>query len=232
MKLSLLEELRAKGKSCSQLTLKGASAINKLSASAAGALLALSSLVVGAGASHARVEVRSGTIAFLRAVGDGPFSLFAIEADGSGFRRLAPSGSRIASFEWGPDGSRIAYLDMQGALRLVRADGTGRVLLAESSPLRNPTSLSWSPDGKSIAVIAYDPADGPVNPSRGVGHRRIYVIPTNGGEPRRLPGGYVGSELSWSPRGDEIAYSSSSGQALVIRTDGNSRARFFTRDGK
>ena len=40
--------------------------------------------------------------------------LFAIRADGSGLRRLAPSGLDVASFEWSPDGSRIAYLDKHG----------------------------------------------------------------------------------------------------------------------
>lgn len=199
---------------------------------AAAALLALSSELVGAGAGRGGVQVRSGTVAFLRTAGTGPAGLFASRADGSGLRRLTPGVADIASFEWAPDGSRIAYLDRQGALRLVRPDGTGRVLLAASSPLRHPWSLSWSPDGKAIAVIAYDPAEGPVNPSRGLGHRRIYLIPTGRGEPRRLPGGYVGWELSWSPRGDEIAYASASGQALIIGTDGNSKARFVTRQGK
>ena len=104
---------------------------------AAAALVALSSALVGATAGHAGVQGRSGTIAFLRSVGDGPSSLFAIKPDGSGLRRLTPSGLDVASFEWAPDGSRIAYLDHRGALWLVRPDGTGRVLLAASSPLRS-----------------------------------------------------------------------------------------------
>jgi dipeptidyl aminopeptidase/acylaminoacyl peptidase len=177
---------------------------------AVAALLALSSVVAGTAVARAGIQRRSGTVAFLRTVGDGPSGLFTIGADGSGLRRLTPSRSNVASYEWAPDGGRIAYLDRRGALWLVRPDGTGRELLAASSPLRNPWSVSWSPDGKAIAVIAYDPAEGPVNPSRGLGHRRIYVIPTDRGEPRRLPGGYVGFELSWSPRGDEIAYGSAS----------------------
>ena len=129
----------------------------------------LSSVLVGATASRAGVQGRSGTIAFLRSdggLGRGSAGLFAIRPDGSGLRRLTPSGSDIGLFEWAPDGSRIAYLDRRGALWLVRPDGTGRVLLAASSPLRSPWFLSWSPDGKAIAVDARDPTEGPRAPER------------------------------------------------------------------
>ena len=65
---------------------------------AAAALLALSAVLVGATASHAGVQGRSGTIAFLRSdagLGLGSSGLFAIKADGSGLRRLTPSGSDV-----------------------------------------------------------------------------------------------------------------------------------------
>ena len=174
---------------------------------AAAALLALSSVLVGATASHAGVQGRSGAIAFLRSdagLGRGSAGLFVIRPDGSGLRRLTPGGSDIGLFEWAPDGSRIAYLDRRGALWLVRPDGTGRVLLAASSPLRSPWVLSWSPDGKAIAVLARDPAEGPPTPPNAFSDLRIYVVPTDGGAPRRLPSGNV-IELDWSPQGDEIA---------------------------
>jgi len=194
---------------------------------AAAAVVALSSLLVGATAGHAGVQGRSGTIAFLRGVGDGPTGLFAIRPDGSGLRRLTPSSLDVASFEWAPDGSRIAYLDRHGALRLVRPDGTGGERLAASSPLRSPWSLSWSPDGKAIAVYARDPHTPP--PPRNSGEKlRIYVIPTGGGAPRRLPSGDAQS-LDWSPQGDEIVYGDGSGRQRIIRTDGSKSRPFFPR---
>ena len=188
-------------------------------------------MLVGATASHAGVQGRSGAIAFLRSdaeLGRGSAGLFAIKADGSGFRRLTPSGSDIGLFEWAPDGSRIAYLDRRGALWLVRPDGTGRVLLAASSPLRIPWVLSWSPDGKAIAVLARDPAEGPPTPRNAFSDLRIYVVPTDGGAPRRLPSGDV-IEFDWSPRGDEIAYGSGTGLQRIIRTDGSKPRPFFRR---
>jgi TolB protein len=193
----------------------------------AAAFLALSSVLVGATAGHAGVQSRAGTITFLRGVGDGPSGLFAIRADGSGFRRLTPSGLDVAAYEWAPDGRRIAYLDSRGALRLVRPDGTGRQLLAASSLLRSPWFLSWSPDGKAIAVDARDPNTAPL-PKNSVENLRIYVVPTYGGTPRRLPSGDAQS-LDWSPRGDEIAYGSGSGLQRIIRTDGSQPRPIFHR---
>jgi TolB protein len=191
----------------------------------------LTGVLVGPTASSAGVQGRSGAIAFVRSdagLGLGSAGLFTIRADGSGLRRLTPSGSDIGSFEWAPDGSRIAYLDRRGALWLVRPDGTGRVLLAASSPLRSPWVLSWSPDGKAIAVEARDPADGPPTPPNAFRDLRIYVVPTDGGAPRRLPSGDV-FEFDWSPRGDEIVYGDGSGRQRIIRTDGSKPRPFFRR---
>jgi len=171
---------------------------------AAAALLVLCSVLVGTTAGHAGIQGRPGKIAFLRTVGDGPSGLFVTGADGSGPRRLTPGGLDVASYEWVPDGSRIAYLDRQGALRLVRPDGTGRELLARSSTLRSPWVLSWSPDGKAIAVLQRDPGT-PPPPSNSSPHFRIVVIPTDGGAPRRLPSGDA-QIIDWSPHGDEIVY--------------------------
>jgi TolB protein len=53
---------------------------------------------------------------------------------------------------------------------------------------------------------------------------RIVVIPTDGGEPRRLPSGYA-FNLDWSPRGDEIAYGGSGD--WIVRTDGSKPRPLF-----
>ena len=195
----------------------------------AGSLLAagaVAALLIGTTTSRAEVQGRSGTIAFLRSVGSGPgtpSSLLAIQADGSGLRRLAPTGAGIASYQWSPNGSRIAYLDALGALWVVHSNGTGRQRLAAPSPLRSPWYVAWSPDGKAIAVLAQDPTARPTPPANHgwLLHLRITVIPSGGGAPRRLPTGDVGW-LAWSPREDEIVYVTSGG-AWAIRSDGNGR---------
>ena len=120
-----------------------------------GALVApMASTVVPARAGYAgAASERLGTIAFLRQLATGT-GLFTIGPDGSGLRRLTPSGVDVPSYGRAPGGRRIAYLDKQGALRLVRPDGTRRGLLARGSPLRSGWFLSWSPDGNAIAVDA------------------------------------------------------------------------------
>jgi len=197
-------------------------------AGSAGALAA--AVLVGATTGHTAAHRRSGTIAFLRTVGAGPSGLFVIGADGSGLRRLTPGGLDVRSYEWAPDGSRIAYLDSHGALRIVRPDGTGRELLARSSPLRSPWFLSWSPDGKAIAVDARDPGT-PTPPRNSDLQLRINVVSTGGGASRRLPSGDA-QDLDWSPRGDAIAYGSGSGRQRVIRPDGSKPRPFFPRPQK
>ena len=52
----------------------------------------------------------------------------------------------------------------------------------------------------------------------------IYVVPTDEGTPRRLPVDDA-RDLSWSPRGDEIAYDSPAGVIRAVRSDGSARPR-------
>jgi dipeptidyl aminopeptidase/acylaminoacyl peptidase len=188
------------------------------------ALLAV--VLVGAGAGRAGTEGRVGTIAFLRfspgawKSGTGG-ALFVIQADGSGLRQLTPPGEEVDSYQWSPDGRRIAYLDSKRALWVVRPDGAGRRFLAAASRLRSPYELAWSPDGKAIAVLA---SATPQSPSK------LIVIPTDGGRSRRLPTGDVGEGslkgdvewFSWAARTDEIAYGTS-GRTWAIRGDGRDR---------
>ena len=149
---------------------------------AAGALASLATLLVGAGAGYAGTEQRAGTIAFLRApagIQSAQTSLFVVRADGTGLRRLTSSRSRVYAHAWSPDGSLIAYTD-GGSLWLVRPDGTGRRRLASRTQMNSRAlAVTWAPDGKALAVGG----DGyPASQAWS-----IYVVPTDGGAPRRLP---------------------------------------------
>src|SRR5262245_31004782 len=186
-------------------------------------------VLLGTADGSARSERRTGTIAFLRFppgafdhnVG-GP-SLFTVKADGTHPRRLTPHGWRVYTYEWSPDGARIAFIGSGGSLWTVHRDGTGLRLLVGSSHLRS-WGLSWSPDGTALAVAAEDPADPYWPQSRS---RHLYIVPAGRGEPIRLPAGRaregrptVGFEPAWSPLGDEIAYDTAAGAIVVIATDG------------
>ena len=183
---------------------------------AAGALAILASLLVGAGVGHAGTEQRAGTIAFLRApaIQSPQTSLFVVREDGTGLRRLTSSRSRVYAHAWSPDGRFIAYTD-GGSLWLVRPDGTGRRRLASRTQMNSRAlAVTWAPHGKALAVGG----DGyPASQAWS-----IYVVPTHGGTPRRLPVDDA-AEPAWSPRGDEIAYSSPAGVIRAVRSDGTGR---------
>jgi Tol biopolymer transport system component len=181
----------------------------------------------GAAASPTAVTHRTGTIAFIRLMKSPPGfggSLFVIRPDGSGLQQLTPEGTKVWSYAWSPDRSKIAYIDGRFSLWLVRPDGSGRRLLLPSSRLPSlGPGLSWSPDGSRIAITTKCPK---VRCSR----RRLYVVPIRGGPPVRLPAGkHVGYGVSWSPRGDEIYYDN--GGIWAIRPDGSGRRKISSVGG-
>jgi Tol biopolymer transport system component len=201
-----------------------------LTAAAVFVTAVMTSVLVGATDSSASSVRREGTIAFLRfppgALGHdagGP-SLFTIEANGTHLRRLTPRGWRVYSYEWSPEGNRIAYIGERGSLWTVRRNGSARQLLVGRSRLRC-LGLSWSPDGTALAVVAQDPADVRRPPTQ-----HLYIVPTGQGELVRLPAVHVGFDTVWSPRGDEIAYDTGAGAIVVVRADGTNQ-RFMVGGG-
>jgi Tol biopolymer transport system component len=125
----------------------------------------------------------------------GRLGIWVASRTGAGPRRLT-HGGHDAYPAWSPDGTRIAYLDLaDGALWLVRADGSGARRLPVPSRLGGAAAPSWAPDGHALAVPAASGA--------------IYVVPTGGGRVRALTRGH-GATLAWrpvwSPTGASIAF--------------------------
>ena len=202
---------------------------------AAGAFAVLIGVLLGAGGDQTKAQNREGTIAFVRSQGAGTGStsdLFVIQADGTGLRRLTGRGS-VSAHTWSPDGSRIAYTN-RGSLWLIHPDGTGRVRLVSRSKL-NVNSMVWSPDGTALAVQAQDPSQKPPWCCR-PRMSEIYVVPTDGSGARRLVTAREGDptrvagesrDPSWSPQGDEIAYTAH-GEVRAVRADGTGTPRVIT----
>jgi Tol biopolymer transport system component len=168
--------------------------------------------------SHAAAPKRAGTIAFIRLFPGPVFGgrLFVVRPDGSGLRGVTPLTTKVFSYAWSPDGRLIAYIDRRFSLWLVHPDGTGRRLLLPTSRLSS-VALSWSPDGKEIAVVS----PGANVREAGCG-TTLYVVPIDGAPPRSLVSRSAGCDVAWSPRGDEIAYDGD-GAIQVIRADGTGR---------
>ena len=199
---------------------------------AAAALTAAMLLVVtSSAAGGAKAPDRAGTIAFWGSEGFGsPNSLYVIHPDGRGLRRLTrpcvTDGDGCSNYAWSPDRTLIAYVDGIYSLYLVRADGTGRRLLLSGWQLSTRT-LSWSPDGKTIAIASTGPYT-PLNTPDSACPRpaTIYLVPISGARPKALPvRNAAGCFIAWSPRGDEIAYWAGRLGISVIHRDGTDRRR-------
>jgi len=108
---------------------------------------------------------RDGTIAYLRQRHDREEDrafrdLWALDADGSNPRRLAPGERDVRSFAWAPAGSWIAYAarsnpldDADQTYRLMRLDAlSGDNALICELP-REPRLITWSPDGQRLAFV-------------------------------------------------------------------------------
>lgn len=143
--------------------------------------------------------------------------------------------------EWSPDGSRIAYTEMDHdfcnrpsgfagtcSIYTVNADGTDRTRLSTGSVV-DPVNASWAPNGTTIAF------------SGRVGEEWfVYTMVLDGSDPSQLAPDLPAPEQNlpaWSPDGSTIAFLSDGGGTLeeglpyelwLVAPDGSER-RLLTR---
>ncbi len=151
-----------------------------------------------------------GVLAFVRTSDDG-WRIHAINADGSGERRLLYHVQGIAYPEWSPDGSQIAYHKHQSdevwSINVADFDGGNERRLTHTET--QDAGPVWSPDGSQIAF------------SRG---GDIWLMLADGSDQRLLLDDPVSSCcLDWSPDGSRIVFTS--------ERDGNSEIYSMAIDG-
>ena len=113
---------------------------------------------------------------------------------------------------WAPTGERIAYVAgayEQNEVHLVDADGSGDVRIASGGGYGLPR---WSPDGTRLAVVRAD--------ARGY-TTTLEVLGDNGSHLAAFR--VTPQDYAWSPRGDEIAYSTGSGVWIADLATGRKR---------
>jgi Tol biopolymer transport system component len=141
----------------------------------------------------------------------GAFSIWVINADGTGMTKLT-SGRSDSAPAWSPDGTEIAFASSANPgedIYVVEADGTGlRRLTDDPGYEEHPV---WSPDGNLIAFARSENADFAwdiwVMAADGTGHRQLTRWDGWDGDP------------VWSPDGSQIAFASDRGFSVAQRRE-------------
>ena len=119
-----------------------------------------------------------------------PVGITVMDADGKDKRLL----TRGVHPSWSPDGKRIAFISTVGVINhvfVMDADGgNGMQLTHDFVRKRLP---SWSHDGKRIAYV---------------GDNVIWVVDSDGENPRQLTWHVTESHPTWSPDSESIAFTS------------------------
>jgi len=107
-------------------------------------------------------------------------------------------GASISDVDFSKDGHWIAYFSYpEGDLWRSKADGSDKLQLAFPPLLAGLPR--WSSDGKQIAFIGRRPGEA----------AKIYIVPTDGGEPERVLPQDTAEEKDpvWSPDGNRLVFS-------------------------
>ena len=166
-------------------------------------------------------------------------NLWMVASNGSSHRPLLSGRDNFSSPRWSPSGDRIAYISStEGSPQLyVRWMDTGQTALV-TNLTESPANVSWPPDGRYLAFTSLVPlvtkplAKPPKKPKDAKwaepvkvidrvfyrrdgggylkpGYTHIFVVPADGGTPRRITDGDYnhGGRLSWTPDGARILFS-------------------------
>lgn len=130
-------------------------------------------------------------------------SLFSMQLDGTSAMRLTRKGQEDYQGRFSPDDKRVAVLRSEnGVHKICTADIDGsnvRLVLLEKG-MSNFQVLSWSPDGKRLAVVMWDwiLVDGRKRRRVDLDHNyRIAVVDADGGNYHELMLDRPGLEIYW-----------------------------------
>ena len=135
------------------------------------------------------------TLLFRHFQGNGA-SLWLVEDDGSGLRKLTPDSEIVAGGGlWIPGAARVAYVRLAGSgleWRTIRTDGSDPQSLLGASTTDIPT-IAWSPDGRQIVF------------NKGA-QPGLWIADADGSSARQHTSGAFDFYPRWSPDGARIAF--------------------------
>lgn len=176
------------------------------------------------------------TVAFLSArSGKSGNQIFSVDPGSGEVHQLTHHETGVSSFVWSPDGQRIAYLaqePLDSSEKARREIGDDEMVFTLSDDLQHLTpqklwlldlgthkatlvptehyhvsSLSWSPDGRQIALIVSDEA----NMDHEWTRSKVAVVPVSGGQPKiYCPTHGRVQKLKWKPDSSGVSFLMSS----------------------
>lgn len=136
-------------------------------------------------------------------------------------RKLTEANYNVTEYDWSADGSRIVFShtrtplanDWPSADVSIVEVANGKVTVLANTPAAEMTP-SYSPDGKSIAVLVSD------NPPRWAQHGVIQIFPAGGGAPKSIAASYDGQPgiTGWSPDSKRIYFGEPKGTGTQFYT--------------
>lgn len=162
-------------------------------------------------------------------------NLWIVKSDGSGARQLTRGNKNVAQLRWSPDGTWISFAsNRQGDTNQVfaiRPDG-GESLQLTRSTSGGVNGYLWSPDGRTIAYVANDPASLARTRRATLGdwevvrrdyqHSHLFTIDVaaalrDSATATQITRGsdYTVTQFSWSPDARRIAFSATINPDLI-----------------
>ncbi|HEV8430500.1 MAG TPA: S9 family peptidase [Pyrinomonadaceae bacterium] len=134
-------------------------------------------------------------------------------------RKLTTGNYQVEDFDWSSDGSRIAFghVKSPGANDWTTSDvsivdvASGNITALANTPAAETAPL-YSPDGKSIAILASDA------PPRWAQSGVIQILPASGGQPKTLMASFDAQPgiAGWSSDGKRLYFSEPKGTGTQI----------------
>lgn len=130
---------------------------------------------------------------------DGEAAVYTIRPDGSGLRRLTPSGSLGEQPNWSPDGRQVVFTSNRDGVRqlyIMKPDGSDVVALPGTM---NGFLAAFSPDGRWLLFAAQD--------QRPSSQYRVFVMHPDGSNRRQLGDSTKSNEdPRWTVDGKRVVF--------------------------